>query len=148
MIEKKYTQSDKFLKYFHITYIFCWFAYNLLGTSKSIITQYFMEYYIFPYIFTATKFGDGVYFAVNAEYSCMKTYSAPDRNGVKRMYYCKVLTGDYALGEEGMRVPPANPKRGRHYIYNSVVNDLLTPDMFVIFHDSQAYPEYLIYFKL
>jgi poly [ADP-ribose] polymerase 10/14/15 len=63
------------------------------------------------------------------------------------MYLCKVLTGVYAKGEKGMRVPPANPNGAPHALYDSVSNSLTNPHMFIIFHDTQACPEYLIYFK-
>jgi poly [ADP-ribose] polymerase 10/14/15 len=46
-----------------------------------------------------------------------------------------------------MRVPPSNPNGRQHALYDSVTNDMKDPTMFVIFHDTQACPEYLIYFK-
>lgn len=98
----------------------------------------------------ATLHGDGVYFAVFASYSCRKQYSVPDANNIKRIYYCRVLTGDFMKGASGMRVPPPNKDRGKHCVFNSVVDDMdeNKREMFVIFHDAQAYPEYLIYFKV
>ncbi|XP_060564915.1 protein mono-ADP-ribosyltransferase PARP14-like [Ruditapes philippinarum] len=95
----------------------------------------------------ATVYGDGVYFAKHAKYSCQSTYSKPDSSGIKRMYLCKVLTGVYAKGERGMRVPPSNPNGVPHALFDSVTNDMKTPHMFIIFHDTQACPEYLIHFK-
>ncbi|XP_045188998.2 protein mono-ADP-ribosyltransferase PARP14-like isoform X2 [Mercenaria mercenaria] len=94
-----------------------------------------------------TVFGDGVYFAIHAWYSCQNRYSKPDAQGIRRMYLCKVLAGEYAKGEGGMRVPPLKPSGGPNARYDSVTNDMITPQMFVIFHDTQACPEYLIYFK-
>lgn len=62
------------------------------------------------------------------------------------MYLCRVLTGDYTLGKQNMIVPPA---KGAIAVqkYDSVVDNTGNPSMFVIFHDTQAYPEYLITFK-
>ncbi|XP_060585886.1 protein mono-ADP-ribosyltransferase PARP14-like isoform X2 [Ruditapes philippinarum] len=94
----------------------------------------------------ATVFGDGVYFAVNASYSCSDTYSRP-ASGVKRMYYCRVLTGEFTQGTRGMRVAPTKGGTGSTAIFDSVVDRQATPGMFIIFHDTQAYPEYLISFK-
>lgn len=98
---------------------------------------------------SATKFGDGVYFAVNARYSCRNMYSKPDSSGIQRIYYCRVLTGEFTKGAEGMRVPPTNPARGPHGLFDSVVDDMdeAKRQMFVIFHDTQAYPEFLLHFK-
>jgi hypothetical protein len=54
----------------------------------------------------ATAHGDGVYFATFASYSVQDTYSVPDSNGNKRIYMCKVLTGQFTNGNRGMRIPP------------------------------------------
>lgn len=95
----------------------------------------------------ATAFGDGVYFAVNAGYSASDTYSKPDPQGLKRMYLCNVLTGEYTKGQSGMRVPPTKPGQQAHILYDSVVENPTTPGMFIIFNDTQAYPSFLITFK-
>ena len=95
-------------------------------------------------LLSVTFYGDGVYFAVNANYSCQDQYSRPDNNGIKRLYYCHVLTGEYAQGKKGMRVPPS---KGGVAVYDSVVESINSPGMFVIFNDTQAYPEYIISFK-
>uniref|UniRef100_A0A3P9DJ63 Poly [ADP-ribose] polymerase n=1 Tax=Maylandia zebra TaxID=106582 RepID=A0A3P9DJ63_9CICH len=96
----------------------------------------------------AACYGNGTYFAVNASYSASNTYSKPNQNGEKFMYVCRVLTGDFALGQQGMIVPP--PKGTSTIstdLYDSVVDNMANPSMFVVFHDIQAYPEYLIKFK-
>lgn len=97
-------------------------------------------------IIAATFYGDGVYFAVNANYSCSNTYARPDASGVKRVYYCRVLTGVFCQGKQGMRVPPAKAA-GSSALYDSVVDNPNGPGMYIIFHDTQAYPEYLVSFK-
>ncbi|KAL3863209.1 hypothetical protein ACJMK2_004975 [Sinanodonta woodiana] len=94
----------------------------------------------------ATKHGDGVYFAKKSYYSARDMFSPPDTAGNKKMYLTKVLTGKYALGTQGMRVPPPLVP-GRPELHDSVVDDIKTPFIFVIFHDTQAYPDYLITFK-
>ncbi|KAL3864453.1 hypothetical protein ACJMK2_006137, partial [Sinanodonta woodiana] len=88
----------------------------------------------------------GVYFAVHASYSA-RGFSAPDSNGDKRMYQCRVLTGDYTQGQGSMRIPPPKSPAQPHILYDSVVDNVQSPVMFVIFHDAQAYPSYLITFK-
>ncbi|CAC5408899.1 PARP10_14_15 [Mytilus coruscus] len=93
----------------------------------------------------ATAYGDGVYFATHANYSASNTYSVPDSSGNKRMYLCKVLTGEYTYGNGGMRMAPT--KTGTHILYDCVVDNPANPSMFIIFHDAQAYPEYMIMFK-
>ena len=88
-------------------------------------------------------YGDGVYFAVNAQYSD-SGYSAPDAKGHKRMYRCLVLTGDYCNGTGGMRMPPQKPGQPSHVLYDSLTNSTASPIMFIVFNDCQAYPEHLI----
>lgn len=96
--------------------------------------------------FSAACYGNGSYFAVKASYSANDTYSKPNQNGEKFMYLCRVLTGDFTLGQQNMIAPPS---KGNNSIllYDSVVDNVSNPSMFVIFHDIQAYPEYLITFK-
>ncbi|XP_025094164.1 poly [ADP-ribose] polymerase 14-like [Pomacea canaliculata] len=92
----------------------------------------------------ATCFGDGVYFAVEASYSLQTTYSPKDITGKRFLYQCKVLTGSYTKGHSGMKVLPVRAGEER---YDSATNSTISPSMFVIFHDAQAYPEYLITFR-
>ncbi|XP_015257731.1 PREDICTED: poly [ADP-ribose] polymerase 14-like [Cyprinodon variegatus] len=91
------------------------------------------------------RYGRGVYFAVNANYSA-KNYSPVDQSGMKRLYVARVLTGRYTVGKSAMKAPPP---RGadRTDCYDSLVDNQQIPTMFVIFHDDQAYPEYLITFN-
>ncbi|XP_072314828.1 protein mono-ADP-ribosyltransferase PARP14-like [Eucyclogobius newberryi] len=94
----------------------------------------------------AAAYGKGVYFAIDADYSAGHRYSKPDAAGLKRMYVARVLTGRHTLGNSSMVVLPkrsADPSDR----YDSLVDNLQSPRMFVIFHDDQAYPEYLITFS-
>ncbi|XP_063410842.1 uncharacterized protein LOC134693839 [Mytilus trossulus] len=96
----------------------------------------------------AASYGNGVYFAVNSSYSSKSQYSTPDNDNIKRIYLCKVLVGEYAKGQQDMRVPPQKyGASGSHILYDSVVDNPSSPRIFVIFHDAQAYPEYLIVFR-
>uniref|UniRef100_A0A8C4S0Z3 Poly [ADP-ribose] polymerase n=1 Tax=Erpetoichthys calabaricus TaxID=27687 RepID=A0A8C4S0Z3_ERPCA len=94
----------------------------------------------------AAAFGNGTYFAVNASYSASSTYSVPDASGNKHMYLCRVLTGVFTNGHGGIVVPPSKSNDPSD-LYDSVTDNVAQPGMFVIFHDVQAYPEYLITFK-
>ncbi|XP_062416187.1 protein mono-ADP-ribosyltransferase PARP14-like isoform X2 [Pungitius pungitius] len=89
-------------------------------------------------------FGKGVYFAVDAEYSASR-YCPADASGLRRLYVARVLTGRYTLGKPSMKKTPA---RGADPTdcFDSLVDNQQQPSMFVIFHDDQAYPEYLITF--
>ena len=95
----------------------------------------------------ATLYGEGAYFAVNASYSARPTFSPPDANGNKFMFYARVLTGEYTQGQSGLKVPPPkDPSRSTVILYDSVVDTMNTPNMYVVFTDAQCYPDYLITF--
>ncbi|XP_077979721.1 protein mono-ADP-ribosyltransferase PARP14-like [Glandiceps talaboti] len=95
----------------------------------------------------AAVYGRGSYFAVNASYSATNTYSPPDKVGKKYVYRAKVLTGDFATGTRDMLVPPPKDPRKPTVTYDSVTNDVNDPEIFVVFNDAVACPEYLIVFQ-
>lgn len=90
-------------------------------------------------------YGQGVYFAADASYSAHTTYLAGNNPGAKRyIFLAKVLTGELVKGNPSMRVlPPVDPAHPQ-VMYDTAVDDVNNPMQFVIFHDKQAYPEYLI----
>ena len=92
--------------------------------------------------FSATKYGQGTYFARDASYSL--DYAKPGAGGRRYMYLARVLVGQYCAGDPNMVVPPAkNPSRPE-ILYESVVDNQVGPSIFVVFYDNQCYPEYLI----
>uniref|UniRef100_A0A8C0AX93 Poly [ADP-ribose] polymerase n=1 Tax=Buteo japonicus TaxID=224669 RepID=A0A8C0AX93_9AVES len=95
----------------------------------------------------AATIGNGTYFAVDASYSAQDTYSRPDMNGRRYMYLARVLTGQYCAGSKGLITPPPKNPADPTDLYDSVVDNVNNPTMFVIFNDIQAYPEYLITFR-
>ncbi|XP_052648065.1 protein mono-ADP-ribosyltransferase PARP14-like isoform X2 [Harpia harpyja] len=95
----------------------------------------------------AATIGNGTYFAVDASYSAQDTFSRPDMNGRKYMYLARVLTGQYCAGSKGLITPPPKNPADPTDLYDSVVDNVNNPTMFVIFNDIQAYPEYLITFR-
>uniref|UniRef100_A0A7N6AX46 Poly [ADP-ribose] polymerase n=1 Tax=Anabas testudineus TaxID=64144 RepID=A0A7N6AX46_ANATE len=95
----------------------------------------------------ATSYGHGTYFAVSASYSANPTYSKPAVDGSQLMFVARVLTGTYTVGGSAMKVPPPRNVLQPHDLYDSVVDRIDNPSMYVVFHDNQAYPDYLITFK-
>ena len=78
-------------------------------------------------------------FHINAGYS--SHWSKPNRDGVKHMFACKVLVGEYRKGR--INQPTPDVCQGSD-LYDSTVNNVNTPSIFVVYNDAQAYPEYLI----
>lgn len=94
----------------------------------------------------AVAFGKGVYFARDAAYSSHQAYSTPDTNGIQRMFLCRVAVGDWCRGDNGQLTPDAKP-RNRLELFDSTVDDVSDPTIFVVYHDAQAYPDYLVSFR-
>jgi len=91
----------------------------------------------------AVKYGKGVYFATNSFYS--NRYSQSDSKGIKRMFLCRVAVGEYHKGRDG-QIAPDERIPNKHILYDSTTDNMsdAARDMFVVFHDAQAYPEYLL----
>uniref|UniRef100_A0A8C6S2M1 Poly [ADP-ribose] polymerase n=1 Tax=Nannospalax galili TaxID=1026970 RepID=A0A8C6S2M1_NANGA len=90
-----------------------------------------------------TLYGQGVYFAKHASLSVKDRYSPPNAEGHKVVFVARVLTGDYGQGCHGLRAPPLRAS-GQVLRYDSAVDSLHQPSIFVIFHDTQALPTHLI----
>ena len=58
----------------------------------------------------------------------------------RHMFMCKVLVGEYTVGNDEMRIPPDKKPGGPRY--NSTVDDDKDPHIFVTYSDVQAYPVY------
>ena len=91
-------------------------------------------------------YGNGTYFAVQAGYSACSQFAKPNSCGTKHILLSKVLVGDPTRGCPGIRDPPPKPQN-HNELFDSVVDNMNTPTIYVIFHDAQAYPEYVIKFK-
>nr|XP_013001194.1 poly [ADP-ribose] polymerase 10 isoform X2 [Cavia porcellus] len=91
-----------------------------------------------------TLYGQGVYFAKRASLSVQDRYSPPNDDGHKAVFVARVLTGDYGQGCQGLRAPPLRASGHTLLRYDSAVDCLNQPNIFVIFHDTQALPTHLI----
>ncbi|CAF2757652.1 unnamed protein product [Rotaria sp. Silwood2] len=100
-------------------------------SSKNIEVECFNRSYAGQH---AAAFGQGCYFARDSLYS--HSYALPDRNGIRRMFLARVLVGKTTQGNSGMRVPPSG--------YDTTGDG---QSIFVTYHDSQAYAEYLICYR-
>ncbi|XP_074000837.1 protein mono-ADP-ribosyltransferase PARP10 [Numenius arquata] len=93
----------------------------------------------------AALYGLGVYFSAQARLSAQDRYSPPGPQGHKFIFLATVLTGAFALGGRGLRAPPLREEgAGPPRRYDSLVDNPRNPNIFVIFNDTQAYPQYLI----
>ena len=96
-----------------------------------------------PVLYTAVSpYGKGMYFTRDASSSTV--YSVPCQ-GSRHMYLAHVLTGEYTAGNYTMGIPPPkNLRNDPNVLFDSVVDDIHNPHVFVVFFADQAHPEYLI----
>lgn len=98
-----------------------------------------------PSLFAATRYGHGVYFAAQAFLSAQEQYSPSSRSSSnKYIFVTRTLVGDYTAGSQSLRAPPLREGEAVPRRYDSTVDSLHDPSIFVIFNDTQAYPQFLI----
>ncbi|XP_029992925.1 protein mono-ADP-ribosyltransferase PARP12 [Sphaeramia orbicularis] len=85
-----------------------------------------------------TAYGKGSYFARDASYSARYSTS---KGNQKIMFVAVVLVGDYTKGSSSYVRPPSKNSKA---FYDSCVNSMADPSIFVIFEKYQIYPEYVI----
>ncbi|XP_038643772.1 protein mono-ADP-ribosyltransferase PARP12-like [Scyliorhinus canicula] len=90
-----------------------------------------------------TTYGRGSYFARDASYShnycrCRQT--------TMTMFVARVLVGQFVKGCSSYLRPPVRDGT-KTRCYDSCVNDVSNPSIFVIFEKHQIYPEYVIEYK-
>jgi len=88
-------------------------------------------------------YGKGVYFAGDASMS--RSYCDTSNNGESFMFVCRVIVGDYCIGNQQMLAPPMKPDGKSQY--DCLVNALVNPTIFVITRDYHAIPAFLIVFN-
>ncbi|XP_053574903.1 uncharacterized protein LOC128664168 isoform X1 [Bombina bombina] len=91
-----------------------------------------------------TLYGQGSYFARDASYS--HSYSSPDSRGRRSMFVARVLVGDFVIGNSTLNRPPYKCGSTTHS-YDSCVDQLVNPTIFVVFEKHQIYPEYILEYE-
>ena len=88
-------------------------------------------------------YGQGTYFAVNALSS--HSYAKRDSNSFQYMFLAKVLVGCYTKGHRSyQRPPPKDCSNVATHLYDSCVDNISNPTIFVVFDSNYFYPEYVI----
>jgi poly [ADP-ribose] polymerase 10/14/15 len=92
-----------------------------------------------------TVWGAGTYFARDAKYVLDAGFVQPEADGSRRMLVCLLLTGMSCIGDP--QHTGVLPHRQKPHHYNSSVDSLNSPEVFIMQHPSSAYPAYVITFK-
>ncbi|NXX38338.1 PAR12 polymerase, partial [Tricholaema leucomelas] len=87
-----------------------------------------------------TMYGKGSYFARDASYSHEYCSS---HSGHYSMFVAHVLVGDFVQGKPEYLRPPSRATNSNR-LYDSCVDDLTDPSIFVIFEKHQIYPAYIL----
>jgi len=90
---------------------------------------------------TGAIWGDGTYFARDAQYS--NDYAKNLSSQKKQMLLVDVLVGQSAQGAKSMKMCPLLPGE-KYKRYNSLVDTLDKPSIFVVQHSNQTYPAYVL----
>ena len=93
---------------------------------------------------TVAKYGKGTYFARDADYSAVERYSPTHSDGYQYMLLCRVIVGDSVVGSSGNNVMALKPNGDE---YDTRVDNLTNPSIFVVWRDYRAMAVYLIKFK-
>ncbi|XP_034019423.1 protein mono-ADP-ribosyltransferase PARP12 isoform X2 [Thalassophryne amazonica] len=89
-----------------------------------------------------TAFGRGSYFARDARYS----HNYTGDSSARPMFISRVLVGSYTKGSSSYTRPPSKDGGDTNF-YDSCVDDVHDPSIFVVFEKHQIYPEYLLQYK-
>ncbi|WAR14207.1 PAR12-like protein [Mya arenaria] len=121
--------------------------YNKIKSINDTVEAIYRQGFDFRLSGTAsgTAYGKGSYFATTAKYSNCYTDRQKETMG---MFIAKVLVGDYTKGDKSYTRPPQkDPHDLSSPLYDSCVDSVTDPKIFVIFELGQVYPEYLIKYK-
>merc|ERR1712113_1024761 len=88
-------------------------------------------------------YGMGTYFARDSKYSI--DY-AVNNNGIYQMFQCKVICGESHRGSSSYSLK-SWPKKTNGLLYDTLVDNVGNPSIYVIHQNVRAYPMYIIHFK-
>ncbi|XP_064174947.1 protein mono-ADP-ribosyltransferase PARP12-like [Anguilla rostrata] len=109
------------------------------GTKQSLIETICEQNFDWRICGThGTAYGKGSYFARDAKYSDRFSKSSGQ---TKTMFAVQVLVGEYAQGKSSYLRPP---EKASGQDFDSCVNSMKDPTIFVVFEKYQIYPEYII----
>ena len=120
------------------------------GTSQNEVVQSIFTQNFDPRVAgkNATVYGKGAYFARDANYSDNYTGGRKHLEANHWMFMARVLVGEYCVGKpDFVRPPPKNPAKPHGELYDSCVNKMQNPAIYVIFDNDQCYPEYAICYR-
>lgn len=95
----------------------------------------------------ATTYGQGSYVARYPSYSHKFADQFRNAEGFTQVFMVRILVGRSCQGSADMRVPPRINNDERNKRYDSTVDNLNNPYIYVIYEPAQAYTECIITYK-
>mmetsp|Transcript_10723 Transcript_10723/g.16115 ORF Transcript_10723/g.16115 Transcript_10723/m.16115 type:complete len:328 (-) Transcript_10723:159-1142(-) len=89
-----------------------------------------------------SAFGSGVYFSNNIKTALQ--YAPVNNDGFQCLLLSRVIVGESCVGYQSYKVPPCKPNTLQQY--ESMVDNVYSPSVFVITKDNQCYPEFMVKF--
>lgn len=95
--------------------------------------------------------GKGIYFAVNANYSCPNySHIVPNAHQTYEVFLADVITGTYidtkTNNDSNLREPPMIPGTTKHY--DSVKGHTAGSDVFIVYKNESTYPGLLVRYSI
>ena len=95
--------------------------------------------------------GNGLYFAVNAQYS-LSGYAYKNKDGTRSIFYVRVAIGDdiQMPSNRSYKFPPEKTAIAGNFAverYDSIKGNTGGSDIYIVYENSRAYPDYLITFE-
>lgn len=113
--------------------------YAFHGTHEKAIDSIVREG--FKYRFNSRHmYGRGSYFALNANYCMDPLFAAPNANGERFVIVTRICVGNTVQGTQDL-LPSTTDS------YQTAVDNVHSPSMYVTFHDDQTFPEFLVMLK-
>lgn len=92
-------------------------------------------------------FGIGLYFGAHSRF-CDSGRCLQHADGSKDVLVCRATLGEVAPGAKSIRrPPPRDPKKPTLELFNSCTDSKDPHELYVLFSNSQAYPEYVVTYK-
>jgi hypothetical protein len=97
------------------------------------------------------SWGTGIYFAVNAQYSS-SGYAFKNIDGTRSIFYARVAVGDFIElpRNQSYKIPPEKKSTSGLFSverYDSIKGNSSGSDIYILYENSRAYPDYLITFE-
>ncbi|XP_078454747.1 E3 ubiquitin-protein ligase MIB2-like isoform X5 [Lampetra planeri] len=117
------------------------------GTSKDMVEPICLQNFDWRMGGThGNKYGKGCYFGRDARLAHRYASAGKAGGTTCHMFVVSVLVGRFTRGYSSYLRPPSRDDTKTN-LYDSCVNDVNDPTIFVIFEGSQAYPEYIIQYR-